>query len=510
MYKRLTIIATLIFTTLFMGSCVPPVPSIPTPPSIPIPQIPQIPIPPISPNITNEPQTQLQNTSTPSKEIEINMTVTVPYWTTGDIYLGTADNLTLLKLTQLRDVIYSGNVKLLEGYQYFYSRGSLDTKEVPLDRKAIGTDVFDAVIDWSDSSKSIIKEDFQKGFYIGAAHNNTVSYTKGNFIEPIKKSYDEIKKIGGNWVNLVPVWFIIPDYTGNELKPIYAEQFQSTSGWVHATIKDEDLITLINEAHARNLNVYLSPHVAPENWGPGVKGKGDLEPSNPDLFFASYKNFINHYADIAQQTGVEQFSVGNELDTLTQEDLAQNAQINKTARWRDVIKSVREHYNGVLTYSVSAMDEVRVGPELIMFWDDLDVIGWEWYVPIATKEHESVSVMKANAERIIQNHMKPLYEKYGKPIIITEIGWEAYPGAGAHTYGTGPSKGGDRVEQASDYEAIFQAIENVDFIKGMHIWTWSASKEGDTFPWVKTDSANEVRFSITEKEIAKWYSKIEN
>lgn len=509
MLGRLITGVTLIFTISFAIGCVPSIPSIPTPK---VPQIssPQLPDKTTQPGMMTPQSTNLPSTIVAPQELEVNITVTVPYWASGDIYMGTGDNSAVLKLTQQRDVIYTGNVKLKTDSQYFYSRGNSNTKEVFIDRKVTGTSILDAVVDWSDSGKSIIKKDFQKSFYIGAAHNNTISYTKGNFIEPIKRTYDEIKKIGGNWVNLVPVWFITPDYTGNELKPIYSEQFKSTSGWVHATIKDQDLITLINEAHSRNLKVYLSPHVAPENWGPGVKGKGDLEPSNPDLFFASYKNFINHYADIAQQTGVEQFSIGNELDTLTQEDLVQNSQIDKTARWRDVIKSVRGRYKGVLTYSVSAMDEVRVGPEIIKFWDALDVIGWEWYVPIATKEHESVSTMKANAQRIIQNHMKPLYDKYGKSIVITEIGWEAYPGAGAHTYGIGPSKGGDRIEQASCYEAIFQAIENVDFIKGMHIWTWSANEEGDTFPWVQTDSANEVRFSITEKEIAKWYSKIKN
>jgi len=31
---------------------------------------------------------------------------------------------------------------------------------------------------------------------------------------------------------------------------------------VTATIKDEDLVILINEAHSMDLKVYLSPHVA--------------------------------------------------------------------------------------------------------------------------------------------------------------------------------------------------------------------------------------------------------
>ena len=189
--------------------------------------------------------------------------------------------------------------------------------------------------------------------------------------------------------------------------------------------------------------------------------------------------------------------------------LQQTPQLDKTARWRDLIRSAREHYSGLLTYSVSCITEERCGPQLIKFWDDLDVIGWEWYVPIASGEHESIAAMKANAERIIANNIQPLYDRYHKPVVLTEIGWEAYPGACAHTYGVGPSEGGDRIEQASCYEAVFQAIENADFIQGMNVFTWTASMPGDEFPWIWTDTANEVRFSITEDMIEKWFKYFE-
>lgn len=445
-----------------------------------------------------------------SKTADLNLTVTVPYWTEGDVYLGVGDNATYLKLDKVNEVTYTGVARLEKRAPYYYSEGAGDTREVSADRTAAGEKIFDAVIDWEGSSKEISKAGFEKGFYIGACHTCGVSITKGNFIEPFNKAYDDIKQAGANWVNFVPVWFITPDYTGNELKPIYAEDFKGTSGWVYSTIKDEDLIKIINDAHAKGLKVYLAPHVAPENWGPGIKGKGDLEPSNVDLFFASYTNFINHYAEIAQQTGVEMFSIGNELDSVTQTDSILAQKTNPTPLWRNVIKAVREKYKGTLTYSVSCMNEKRCGPELIDFWDDLDVIGFEWYVPIATAAHESITSMKTNAERILENHVKTLSDKYKKPVVFTEIGWNAYPGVCANTYSDSPSKGGDRIEQSSCYEAIFQAIENKDFIKGMIIWTWTANLEGDEFPWIWTDAVGEVRFSITEKEITKWYSKIEN
>lgn len=434
--------------------------------------------------------------------------VTVPYWTQGDVYVGVGDNPSFLKLDRVNEVIFNGTLTLEEGTQYYYSQGSTALLELPENRSLQKARTFDAVIDWAWSNKSIIKKDFQKSFYLGACQTCGVSYTKGNFIEPMKLTMDQIKAQGGNWVNLVNAWFIIPDYRGNELKPIYREEFKGTSGWAGATYTDDELVTLIQEAHKRGLKVYLAPHVTPEDWGPGVPGKGNLMPSDPPAFFQSYTNFITHYADIAQANGVEMFSIGNELDTITQTDIKTDTAFDKDSMWRGVISSVRQHYSGLLTYSVSCMDEVRCGPSLIPFWDALDIIGFEWYVPIATTAHQPINEMRANAERIIQNHVLPLHTKYNKPVVLTEIGWEAYPGACAHTYGVGPSKGGDRVEQSSCYEAVFQAIQDKDYIIGMHVWTWGANLPGDEFSWVQKDSANEVRFSITEKELQKWYKVI--
>jgi len=437
--------------------------------------------------------------------IDVSFTVTTPYWTEGDVYLGMGEDPAYLKLDRYNEVIFTGSAVLPVGSHYYYTRGTAQTRDAQADRQITGERVTDAVVGWVDDQRSNPVSAFQKGFFLSACHTCGVSITKGNFLEPMGRSMDIIKENGGTWVSYMPNWFVVPDYRGNEIRPIYADEITSTSGWVTATIRDEDLATLVGMAHDRGLKMYVCPMLAPEDWGPGVPGKGNLEPSDPEAFFENYTAFINHYAELAEQTGVDMLCVGSENDTLTQEDLRENSSIDKTARWREVIASARERYSGLLTYSVSCMDTERCGPQLIRFWDDLDVIGWEWYVPIASGEHQSIESMRQNAERIIERNIKPLYDRYQKPVVLTEIGWEAYPSACAHTYGTGPAKGGDRNEQASCYEAIFQAIEDASFIQGIQIFTWTANLEGDELPWIWTDTANEVRFSITEDTIFKWF-----
>lgn len=461
------------------------------------------------------PETQEQPSAEKSSAIEkkisevildVNFTLTVPYWTKGDVYLGVGDNSTFLRLTKINEVIYSGKAEIAKGTEYYYV--SEDGKDSGDKRKVETERIDDYVVDWTGINKNIFPADFQKDVFIGACHHCSVSITKGNFVEPFSRAMDDVKNMGGNWINLVPVWFVVPDYMGNEVKPIYSEDFKGDTGWITATIKDEDLVTLIKTAHSKGLKVYLVPHVSVENWGPGIKAKGDLDAQNPDLFFESYEKFQAHYAKIAQDNNVEMYSVGNEMDSSAHiNGILAKKGVDVTAKWKDVIKTVKDIYKGQVGYSVSCTIEPICGPDFVGFWDALDFIGWEWYVPIATGEHESISSMKINANRIVEKQIKPLSEKYNKPVIITEIGWEAYPGACAHTYGTGPSKGGDRIEQASCYEAVLQAIEGKPYIKGIVVWMYAAGLPGDKFEYVYTDSVNEIRNSITEKEIAKWFKK---
>jgi hypothetical protein len=41
----------------------------------------------------------------------------------------------------------------------------------------------------------------------------------------------------------------------------------------------------------------------------------------------------------------------------------------------------------------------------------------------------------------------------------------------------------------------------------MVVWMYTAGLPGDKFEYVYSDSVNEIRNSITEKEIAKWFNK---
>ncbi len=341
---------------------------------------------------------------------------------------------------------------------------------------------------------------------------------------PIINHYSNIKELGANWITLVPVWFFFPSETNpdkdaNILRPVYAEEYyDGLQGdlYIYATIKDHELKKLIREAHSNNLKVYLVPHIAPINYGPdSPRGKANVEPEDIDEFFESYKNMILHYAEIAQETGVELFGLGCELDSLTAQDQNYFPGTNLREKWYGIIEAVRKSYDGKLTYSAVGELDYSVVHQ-IEFWDALDYIGFEWYIPLTDKKEIELSELIDLATDAIEKLHVPLYEKYKKPIIFTEVGFEAKPHAWTRSYeGSSQDRPVDRIVAAISYEYLFQAIEPYDFIEGMFIWSMHAPQDSNKiFPgdmwWTIANDGNEIQHSIVEENIKKWYSYYTN
>jgi len=238
-----------------------------------------------------------------------------------------------------------------------------------------------------------------------------------------------------------------------------------------------------------------------------VPGKGSLAPSNIDEFFESYTNFQLHYARIAEEERVELYSIGNELDSITDESNTISIGYDKTEKWNNVIKAVREVYKGNLTYSCSCThnDEWPCTPELIKFWDKLDYIGFEWYIPLNNNASASYADLVKDAEEIIESKINKLSRLYNKPVILTEYGWEAKPAVWTKSYGGGSQGNFDKYAAVISYEAVFEALKDEPNVSGMFINMWPLGKK-EELTWLKDYNGLDTRYSIIESEIAKWYA----
>ena len=456
---------------------------------------------------------------TPKEKLSLDIIVSVPYWTEGEVYLGTVDNPAFAKLDRINDTTYRKNsVELEDGIAYYYSLGTADTKEIFQERSFTETPLIrDAVVNWQNQNRVIAKPGFQKGVTFGGM------LWREDQLELIDQSIQELAKYGVDHIIVIPDWFVFPDIHGTEIKPFFRSdgEFPNPTNWITPTLSDVEVKGIITEAKKNGIKVVLKPHVDPIDFGmKGGSSRGALSPNNWDSWFESYHEFIIHYAKLAEETGVEMLVIGTELDTATIPGNPEGP-TDVTNRWRGIISDVRQHYSGLLTYSVSCHGDCG-GPDGIEFWDSLDYIGVEPYFGLTDKNDPTIEEMKLSFDSKFEEYFKPLYERYGKPIILTETNCYSFDGVNRD-----PIAGNiqqissqassvndlplDHQEQADYYEALFQSLENKDWIQGVYWWAWyldSSLESSDG--WQLTDRFDPFVRKIAGQVLKKWYLNIEN
>jgi hypothetical protein len=136
--------------------------------------------------------------------------------------------------------------------------------------------------------------------------------------------------------------------------------------------------------------------------------RGNIEPADWPLWWANYTAFNVQLARIAQEEGVEWYSVGTEMASTHRFPDA----------WRNLTAVVRQVYRGKLVYSVNFDSH-----DSFTFGDCLDVIGMNTYDPIDKHaEYPSPEAIR-DAWWWIVNKARTLHARFGRPVMITEVGY---------------------------------------------------------------------------------------
>lgn len=231
-----------------------------------------------------------------------------------------------------------------------------------------------------------------------------------------------------------------------------------------ATPSDAELAQAIRTARQLGLRVMLKPHVDlsrdPERWR-GDIGAAFADEAEWQAWFAAYRAFIDHYAALAQQNGVDQFCVGTELAATSQRD----------EDWRRVVAGVRERFAGPLTYASNhGGEEAR-----ITWWDAVDYIGVDAYYSLARDHEPSVDELKAAwVARGYLDTLAGLAARYRRPVLITEIGYRSADGAAMAPWRWQGEAALDLQEQADAYQAALDVLWGRPWLAGMYWWHWDA------------------------------------
>ena len=252
---------------------------------------------------------------------------------------------------------------------------------------------------------------------------------------------------GANFVGLTPTWY----------------QDTLTSNAIEAdadkTASDAGLVRMIADAHAADMLVMLKPHV--DVWD--GSWRGFIAPGDVDAWFASYENFIVHYAEIAQANQVELFVMGTELAALSGTDYQDE--------WTAVANAVMGVYGGTVTYAANH-DEYQD----VSFWDAVHYVGLDAYFDLGLEapapDASYDDILAAWDPFVAEVDTWMATDRPSQRAIITEIGYRSIEGAHIRPWESWRVGTYDEQAQADCYRAALEAWTGEDYLDALAFWAW--------------------------------------
>ncbi|UFZ07987.1 hypothetical protein LQG66_17525 [Bradyrhizobium ontarionense] len=218
-------------------------------------------------------------------------------------------------------------------------------------------------------------------------------------------------------------------------------------------MSDGALRAAIREARGLGLAVIVKPHIwVPDSWA------GAIEPTSEQAWrtwFIRYRLQLERIGRIASEEGADAVAIGTEL-----------AKTSGRPEWKDVIAAARAAFPRTLLYVAHNTDEA----EAITFWPMLDAIGVSLYPPLGSDDDRAgrLAAMAAVAVRL-----DALSSRWGKPVLVAEIGLRSAKGAAAKPWESAEERTAAADPQLqADVIADWLAVLNRPSIHGVLIWRW--------------------------------------
>ena len=291
---------------------------------------------------------------------------------------------------------------------------------------------------------AIERDAFASGRHRGVCYAHSMAGGRGYGSPDSEASLRALAGLGVTWVSLTPFGF-------------QRTEKDTVIRWSGSRIAetDERVAGAAAQARRAGMKVMLKPHLwlRPPQW------PGSIDPGTDAgwvAWFASYREFILHYARLAETERMDAFCIGNELQhaTLRERD------------WRALVAEVRGVYRGPVTYGATAEEVFGV-----RFWDALDFIGVSAYFPLVQDRAPSRAALAA-AWRPVNARLGELSRRYDRKVVFTEIGYRsADHGAGRHWEIAEGAPVNLAVQEAA-YEAFFAAVWKEPWMGGAYFWKW--------------------------------------
>ncbi len=172
---------------------------------------------------------------------------------------------------------------------------------------------------------------------------------------------------------------------------------------------EEGLRLTFRQARARGLRMMFFPTLNMRDEAENADWwRGNLAPDDWALWWQSYTDFNVRLATLAQEGGVEWYSLGTEMASTHR----------FPDQWRQLAAEVRKVFKGKLVYSVNFDSH-----DSFTFGDCLDVIGINTYDPIAKYDDYPSPGQVRDAWWWVVYKARTLTARFHRPVMITEVGY---------------------------------------------------------------------------------------
>lgn len=294
---------------------------------------------------------------------------------------------------------------------------------------------------------------------------------RGDYRSPLGvNSQKRLYSLGINWVCLA-----VANYQQNYYSThIHSDYMRTPTDW--------DIAVAVERAHNNNIHVCLKPMVNTEDgvWRARI-GFPDLHIGNMDyywdLWFTSYRNFILHYAELAQELNCEMFCIGCEMIGTE----------HREKDWLNLINEIRRVYSGKIVYNANHDRE-----DAERWFDELDYIGTSAYYPVGVNgiNYEAM----AGEWQKIKWRLDAIAESRKKQYIFMETGCRS-----ATNSSTEPWDFSDKFnefnehEQTLYYSTLMNVFKDSPNFAGIFWWDWPTILPAH-------DKTNDLTYSIYNKE----------
>lgn len=248
---------------------------------------------------------------------------------------------------------------------------------------------------------------------------------------------------------------------------------------------------------------------------------GNIQPHDPDRWFANFQLYLDRYITIARLAKVEEFTIGAELYSMTVgiEDQWKEHPHGFPGRWNQLLKYVRAKLGAKvrIMYDINFTDDTdtstdisrsggelerwryrlvdlaesndeaqrKIWEQLLEFWNGLDAIGVDMYRSLAFKN----DVIPANKEKLVKllseraltyaNQLDvtlleiSIYSGGMKPVILKEVGFRSVENTFIDPFTYATALGALNIaHQAAGYEALFNgfALPGFEWFYGFAFW----------------------------------------